>query len=120
MGFLEAVSTAFKNYVNFSGRATRPEYWWFTLFLFLVSLLTAGIDMGVLGYQEIGPVNAIFALATLLPALAVSVRRLHDIDKSGWWLLIAFIPLVGLILLIYWACQPGTPTANTYDSPQRA
>ena len=114
MGFVEAVSTAFRNYVNFSGRSPRSEYWYFALFLFIVGLVTALIDFGLLGAKDIGPTNTIFTLATIIPSFAVSVRRLHDIGRSGWWLLILLVPLIGLIVLIYWACQPSDPVPNAY------
>ena len=118
MGFGQAVSAAFQNYFNFSGRATRPEYWWFVLFLVVLGIATAIVDFVVLGVDpastSIGPVNAIFTLATIVPSLAVSVRRLHDIDRTGWWLLLALIPLIGFIILIVWACQPSTPGPNRF------
>lgn len=121
MGFGQAVSAGFQNYFNFGGRASRPAYWWFVLFLVIGGIVTAIIDFAVLGYDiettTIGPVNGIFSLATLIPSLAVSARRLHDIDRTGWWLLIFVVPLIGLIILIVWACQPGTPGPNRYGNP---
>jgi uncharacterized membrane protein YhaH (DUF805 family) len=114
MGFTEAVSSAFRNYFNFSGRAPRSEYWYYTLFLFIVAVVAVIIDFGLLGAKDIGPANAIFTLATIIPSLAMSVRRLHDIGRTGWWLLISFVPLIGIILLIYWACQPSDQGPNLY------
>ena len=92
MNFVETISAGFSNYVNFSGRACRSEYWYWVLFIVLGAIVAVIIDE-VLGMPLIDP---LFALATLLPSIAVAVRRLHDIDRSGWWLLLGFIPLVGL------------------------
>lgn len=114
MGFVQSVSAALGNYVNFSGRARRPEYWYFSLFLFLVSIVLALIDVFVLKMPDYTPLSSVFSLAMLLPGVGVSIRRLHDIGRTGWWLLIAFIPLIGIIVLIYWACQPSEPQANAY------
>jgi uncharacterized membrane protein YhaH (DUF805 family) len=104
MTFGESIKTCFKQYATFSGRASRSELWWFLLFTLLVSA-GAGIIAEAIG--------ALVYLALLLPNLAVQVRRLHDVDKSGWWLLIMFIPLIGLILL-YWFVLPSTEGANEY------
>lgn len=107
MSFTEAVGAGFRNYFDFQGRATRPEYWWFALFVFLLSMCTALIDLS-LGFdlEGIGPASAIGLLATFVPNLSVAVRRLHDIGRSGWWLLIGIVPIIGWILVIYWLCQP--------------
>lgn len=98
MTFGESISTCFKKYATFDGRATRSEYWWFFLFTFLVSL-ALGIFSEVL--------SGVFTLGVLLPSLAVGARRLHDIDKSGWFLLVWFIPIIGWIIMIVWAVQEG-------------
>lgn len=101
-------SVILKNYVNFEGRASRPEFWWFFLFNFLV-----GCILGLLG--KAGTVlSSIWSLAILLPQLGLGVRRLHDINKSGWYWLVGLIPIVGWILLIYWWAQPGDATENQY------
>lgn len=113
MTFTEAVSSALSKYVVFSGRASRSEYWWFVLFNIIVSIVAAGID-AALGIQAIG---ALVSLALLLPGIGVGVRRLHDIDKSGWWLLIAFVPLIGFIVLIYFFVQPSQPGDNRFGPP---
>jgi len=114
MGFVEAVTAAFKNYVNFSDRACRSAYWWFILFYFLVNLVIAAIESAMGVGPGMGFLSMIFVLVTFLPSLAVAVRRLHDIDKSGWWLLLYFIPLIGVIILIVWACKRGTPGDNRF------
>lgn len=98
-------------YADFSGRAQRMEYWMFTLFNILIMLGLELMD-AVLG---IGPVfSGIYGLAVLIPSLAVAVRRLHDIDKSGWWLLVVVIPLLGALFLLYWFCIDGEYRTNTY------
>lgn len=118
MTFQEAISAGFAGYVDFNTRSSRSAYWFWTLFVLLVSIATAVIDSLVFGAGTISPLNTLASLALLLPGLAVSVRRLHDIDRSGWWILIIFIPLIGLLVLIYWAVQPGTPGTNEYgDDP---
>jgi len=105
MDFFTAVKTCFAKYADFTGRATRPEFWWFALFLFMGDLITITI---------MNLVWVIFSLAMLLPRLAVAVRRLHDIDRSGWWLLIVLVPLVGWIVLLVWYCQKSDPIANRF------
>ena len=112
MSFPEAVTSAFQNYVNFSGRARRSEYWYFTIFVGIISgVLSAAAKNGVNIAATLG---TIFALATFLPGLSVSWRRLHDIGKSGWWNLIALVPLIGWIFIIYWGCKDSEPNANKY------
>lgn len=123
MNFTEAIASAFQNYFNFQTRSRRSEYWYFTLFVVLVSFATALADLLMLGFaaDEVGPLNGIFSLVTIIPSLAVSVRRLHDIDRSGLFLLLALIPIIGWIVLIYWACQPGTSGHNRFgDDPVKA
>ena len=101
-------SVILKNYVNFEGRATRAEFWWFFLFNFLVSFI-----LGLLG--KTGTIlTSIWSLAILLPQLGLGVRRLHDIGKSGWYWLIALIPIVGWIIVIIWFAKEGDPNENQY------
>lgn len=111
MNFGQAVKSVYSNYVNFTGRAMRSEFWYFMLFYFIAYLVLAFIDLEVLGGQIL---TSLFALATLLPGIGVAVRRLHDIDKSGWLILLNFIPLIGAIILIVWYCQAGTPGPNRF------
>jgi len=113
MGFGEAISTCFRKYAVFSGRAIRSEYWFFVLFEVLVIVALTIVD-GLLFGRPGGVLSSIGSLVFLLPALAVGARRLHDIDKSGWWLLIALVPLVGPIVLIVFFVQEGTPGANRF------
>lgn len=110
VSFGEAISRGFGNYVNFSGRASRSEYWWWALFNFLVSFCAGIID----GLFQIEFFTYIALAALLLPGIAVAVRRLHDIGKSGWWLFLALIPLVGSIILLVWYCQDSQMYANEY------
>lgn len=113
MDFATAVKTVvMQKYANFSGRAIRSEYWWFILAYIVAYLVLAIVDY-VLGVQLL---TAILSLGLLIPSIAVGIRRLHDLDKSGWWLLIGLVPIVGLIL-IYWFAQPGTPGANRFGPP---
>jgi uncharacterized membrane protein YhaH (DUF805 family) len=110
MNFGQAVSSGFSNYVNFSGRAARSEYWYWVLFVIIGCIVTVIID-NIIGFPVTDP---LFSLAILLPGLAVSVRRLHDRDKSGWFLLLGFIPLIGPIILLVWFCQPGSDGPNRF------
>ena len=110
MNFTQAISSGFSNYVNFAGRAIRSEYWYWVLFVIVVSIVASIID-AVLGTTLFNP---IFSLAVLLPSIAVGVRRLHDLDRSGWWLLLGLIPLIGAIVLIVWFVGRGTPGANRF------
>lgn len=100
----QSLSVCFSKYVNFDGRAGRSEYWWFMLFIFLVSCAAASINDTVYG---------VVAFALLLPHLAVASRRLHDLDKSAWWLLLGFVPIANLLLIV-WFCMKGTDTANRF------
>jgi uncharacterized membrane protein YhaH (DUF805 family) len=117
MPIKEAISYCFRNYVGFKGRAARSEYWYWTLFVYLLLIVAWLIDMTVFGFNTTGvnPMAVLASLATLLPTLAVSARRLHDIDRSGWWALLIFT-VIGYIVLIYWACLRGTVGANRFGS----
>lgn len=98
MTFGEAIKTCFSKYADFNGRAPRSEYWWWTLFVLLASLAAGLIN---------DKVGGLLSLATLLPGLAVSARRLHDTNRSGWFQLLMFIPLIGWIVLLVWMVQEG-------------
>jgi uncharacterized membrane protein YhaH (DUF805 family) len=113
MTFGQAIASGFQNYVNFSGRAPRSEYWYWTLFVILVSIGTYFIDTMIFSDMEMGPTNTLAGLALFLPGIAVAVRRLHDIDRTGWWFLLVFT-LIGVILLIIWACMRGTVGPNRF------
>jgi len=102
---------ALRNYAKFSGRARRSEYWFFVLF-YLIFGLVAGVVDGLVGSD--GFVSVIYLLAMFIPSLSVTVRRLHDTDRSGWWLLISFIPLIGAIVLLVFTVLDSTPGQNQY------
>jgi uncharacterized membrane protein YhaH (DUF805 family) len=117
MNFSQAVSSGFRNYANFSGRAARSEYWYFALFVVIAVIVAQILDLYLFPayvlFAGIGPLYVLTALALLLPSLAVAVRRLHDIDRTGWWVLL-YLTLIGTLWLIYWACKPGTPGPNRF------
>lgn len=100
-----------KNYVGFQGRARRKEYWMFFLFNFLFTILLSLIET-MLGLG--GILSGIYGLAVLIPSIAVSVRRLHDIGRTGWWMLLSFIPVIGLIVLLVFAVLDSQPGENKY------
>lgn len=107
----------FRKYAVFSGRARRKEYWFFVLFNLLASLLLGVVDGAVGTYNAssgYGLLSGVYILATFLPGLAVTVRRYHDINRSGWWALIWFVPLVGLIVHIVFTVKDSKPGANQY------
>tara|TARA_B100001769_G_C21864309_1_gene467901 strand:- start:52 stop:414 length:363 start_codon:yes stop_codon:yes gene_type:complete len=119
MNFFAAVKSCFVNYSTFSGRSPRSEYWNFFLFIVVTSFIADYIDVLNSGmswweYDEImGPINFIWFIVTILPSFAVGIRRLHDINKSGWWILLS-ITIIGLIPLLYWACKKGDEAQNRF------
>ena len=123
MSFQEAVQTVFSNYANFKGRARRSEYWYFMLFIICVNvvlsllssilLMVTGDNSSVLVFIP-SILSYVFSFGTLVPQLAVAVRRLHDTGRSGWCYLLNVIPLVGWILLIVWYCGDSQPGDNQY------
>ncbi|MCA1057596.1 DUF805 domain-containing protein [Rossellomorea aquimaris] len=107
-----------KNYIGFSGRARRKEYWMFILIASLITLALGIIEM-VLGIEE-ELLLSLFSFAIALPTLAVTARRLHDTGRSGWWQLLMFVPLVGGIVLIIFTCLDSNPERNKYgENPKR-
>jgi uncharacterized membrane protein YhaH (DUF805 family) len=116
MDFRQAVKKCLNDYATFPGRAARPEYWWFILFTFLVSVGASILD-GAFGGRV---VQGLASLALLLPTLAVTSRRLHDIDRSAWWMLLWLIPVIGQLVLIYFCVQPGTAGSNRFGAPPPA
>lgn len=123
MTIVEAIKSGYANYANFSGRSARSAYWWWALFQIVVAIAIAMVEGGGSGAMgggsasfayNPGIVGLIWSLGNLIPGIAVSVRRMHDLDKSGWMLLIALIPLIGGLLLLYWFCQRGTAGDNRF------
>ena len=122
MGFSEALSSFWGNYRNFKGRARRSEYWLIQLFLVVTNLAAAVIDF-VLMNGDVerfiangggGIVGLIWILATIVPAVAVLVRRLHDTGRSGWWALIGFVPVAGAIALLVFTVADSEAQQNSY------
>jgi uncharacterized membrane protein YhaH (DUF805 family) len=114
--FLEVLT---KKYATFEGRARRKEYWYFILFYCIALVALAIVDVLAGTYSEeaeMGLFSALFVLATLIPMIAVTVRRLHDTDRSGWWVLISFIPLIGSLVLLVFAVLDSTPGANRFGA----
>ena len=105
MSFVQAVQVCLRKYVDFSGRAVRSEFWWFALFQLIVM-----VGASMLGET----VYAVVALALVLPSLAVGARRLHDIGKSGWFLLLHLLPIIGILVLIFFWVQPSQTESNEY------
>ena len=118
MTFNQAVQTCLKKkYLNFDDRARRSEYWWFALFGWGVSIALSVLDNLLFNNaSNYGIFSTIWGMAILLPYLGVGVRRLHDLDKSGWWLLISLIPIIGVIVLIFWFVQQGTRGQNRFGA----
>jgi len=108
-----------ERYAQFSGRARRSEYWYFYLFYVLIVIGLAIVD-GISGTRNatagVGLFSGVFGLAMLIPSLAVSVRRLHDTGRSGWWLLIALVPVIGAIVLLVFVLLDSAPGANQYGA----
>ena len=139
MTFGQAIANGFKNYVTWKGRATRAEYWWWALFTFIVTLplnllYNPGSQAGIEAAMAAGDQGALWtalsasffnptilpvalvSLVLFLPSLAVTIRRLHDIDRSGGWFWIVLVPIAGSIVLLVFALLPSTPDKNRFDS----
>ncbi len=115
MTFGNAVRSVFHQYAGFTGRARRSEYWYFVLFTFLVYVAAAVVD-AVLGIPVF---TLLTVLALIVPTLAVSVRRLHDTGRSGWWMLLSLVPFGGIVLLVF-ACTDGGSAPNEYGPSPKA
>lgn len=134
MNFWQAVRSGFSDYAKFSGRAARPEYWYWSLFVWIVALAALLLDRTIFRHRH-GSLEGVWSIVTFLPGLGVSIRRLHDIDRSGWWMLLpcalvglclpfawftgwwipmAILIVIGIVVLIYWFCQPGSPGPNRF------
>ena len=115
---------ALKKYAVFGGRSRRKEYWFFVLFNIIVAMVLTAIDflLGTFSASaNVGLLSGIYSLAVLIPTIAVSIRRLHDIDRTGWWILISLIPVIGSIVLFIFALLDGTPGSNRFGpNPKEA
>lgn len=114
-----------RRYAEFSGRSRRKEYWWFALFGGLIGIVLSIVDLTLGGTDAlanalagagVGPFGGLFALAMIVPNLAVSFRRLHDLDKSAWWVLLGLIPIIGGLILLFWFVQRGTIGSNRFGA----
>jgi uncharacterized membrane protein YhaH (DUF805 family) len=129
MDFQTSIRTCLQKYATFTGRARRSEFWWFVLFGILVNIAASIVDSILFGHSSYsgmmggggmhmgydgGIIGSIASLALLLPNLAVGARRLHDIGRSGWWMLIALIPVIGWILLIVWYARQSDAGENAF------
>jgi len=120
MSFQDAIKTCFNKYVDFTGRARRSEFWYWVLFTFLVGIVASIIDaiLGTRSSSGTGLIGGLADLALLLPSLAVGARRLHDTGRSGWWLLLWFLCVIGWIILIVWQCLDSHPDNKYGPSPK--
>ena len=123
MNMQTAVKTVLGKYATFSGRATRSEYWWWSLALFIFFVVLAVIDGALiapmLGFESFEssagqPLSLLASLAIIIPCIAVTIRRLHDTDRSGWWLFVGLIPIVGSLILLFFYIQKGTEGENQF------
>jgi uncharacterized membrane protein YhaH (DUF805 family) len=127
MSFAEAVKSFWSRYTMFKGRSRRSEYWFIQLFLIITNLAAAAIDLALMGGDVDrfiangggGILGLIWILVTILPALAVLVRRLHDTGRSGWWALIGLVPLVGGVVLFVFSVLDSTAGENQYGAPAK-
>lgn len=119
MGFADAVRSVLGKYATFEGRASRSEFWYFVLFLVIVNIILNIVDISVLGTTmhteqgDIGIISSLFSLAMLLPNLAVAARRLHDVGRTGWWLLLVLTG-IGALVLLFWYVSRGQDGPNDY------
>ena len=127
MGFTAAIRSGFDHYVKFDGRASRSAYWWWALFVFIVGIVANVLD-GVFGLQQFrefngqmyaagGVISGLATLALLLPNISVTIRRLHDTDRSGWWWFIVIFPVIGWIIYLYFMIARVTPVPNRFGPP---
>lgn len=118
MDLMTSVRTCVKKYADFTGRAPRSELWWFALATAIASLILTVIDFSLFNglAAEIGVLSSIFGLAVILPQLSVGARRLHDINRSGWWQLLILLPVIGWLVLLYFFVLKGTNGSNDFGT----
>ena len=119
MDIQTSIKACFSKYATFSGRASRSEFWLFQLFTFLGSIVTLIIDVMILGFSlddASSPTNLIFLLIVMIPSVAAGCRRLHDLNKSGWWQIL-YLTIIGIILLIIWWATQGENKKNKFGLP---
>ncbi|MFB6261174.1 MAG: DUF805 domain-containing protein [Thiohalorhabdaceae bacterium] len=117
--FSQAVGNGFAQAFDFQSRAVRSEYWFWVLFVFLVNIGASVVDVGLYGSVD-GPVSAVALLALLIPGLAYAVRRFHDLGRTGWWVLLMLVPVIGQIAVLIWFVQPGDEGPNDYGPDRLA
>ncbi|AMM83523.1 DUF805 domain-containing protein [Martelella sp. AD-3] len=113
VGFGEALRLGFSNYALFRGRSSRGAFWFWVLGTAIVSVILSGIDYALFGSSQPGFLGGIWSLAILVPNIAVAARRLHDVNHSGWWLLLVLTG-IGILLLLFWYVQPGQAQTNDF------
>jgi uncharacterized membrane protein YhaH (DUF805 family) len=114
---MSGYTAVMRRYFEVSGRSNRYEFWMFVLIYFIISMVATGNDDGILGHSfatGVGILSSLVTLVHFVPSITVGIRRLHDTDRSGWWILIAFVPLIGFIWLIVLYCFEGTLGSNRF------
>ena len=118
-GFVGAIKKGFRGYVVWNARSTRSEYWWWSLFSVIVAIVASVIDTAIFStdmMMGVGPVSGIVTLALFLPGLSVWIRRLHDTDRTGWWVWIMLIPIVGAIVSLVFVLLPSKMGPTRWNS----
>lgn len=115
MDFGEAIISCFRKSFRISGRASRSEFWFWMLFTVLGGFGLGLLEAMILPIEAMGSLSAIFALLIMFPNFTVHVRRLHDVDRSGWWMLLNLVPLVGFLIILFWMVQPGVEEKTEFD-----
>ena len=118
VSFPNAIKFGFQRYFDFGGRSTRAEYWWWLLFAVIANTILTIVDniAGMMITPTLGILGALFGLVVLIPGIAITFRRLHDINRSAWWILLHFGFLIGSIVLIVWHCRRGDEGENKYGA----
>jgi uncharacterized membrane protein YhaH (DUF805 family) len=114
--FLGALKDGFSRYVDFKTRSTRSQYWWWFVWSLLIDFAARFAD-SMMGAGQTGPLGSLTFLVILIPSIALAIRRLHDIGRTGWWLLLIFVPFVGWIVLIVFYCTKTQEAANQWGLP---